>query len=46
MNEILAKHTGQPFDKIEKDTDRDFYLSAQDAKAYGVIDGIITKKSK
>ena len=46
MNEILAKHTGQPFDKIEKDTDRDFYLSAEDAKAYGVIDGIITKKSK
>ncbi len=43
VNEILAKHTNQPFDKIEKDTDRDFYLSAQDAKAYGVIDGIITK---
>jgi len=43
VNEILAKHTGQPFDKIEKDTDRDFYLSAQDAKSYGVIDGIITK---
>lgn len=43
VNEILAKHTNQPFDKIEKDTDRDFYLSAQDAKAYGVIDGIISK---
>jgi len=43
VNEILAKHTGQPFDKIEKDTDRDFYLSAQDAKSYGLIDGIITK---
>ncbi len=41
INSILAKHTGQPMTKIEKDTDRDFYLSAQEAKEYGLIDGII-----
>jgi len=46
INEILSKHTGQPLEKIEKDTDRDFYLSAPDAKEYGLIDGIITKKKK
>jgi len=46
INEILSKHTGQPLDKIEKDTDRDFYLSASDVKEYGLIDGIITKKKK
>ncbi|HOV88891.1 MAG TPA: ATP-dependent Clp endopeptidase proteolytic subunit ClpP [Candidatus Paceibacterota bacterium] len=46
VNEILSKHTGQPLEKIEKDTDRDFYLSASDAKEYGLIDGIITKKKK
>jgi len=41
LNQILAKHTGQPMSKIEKDTDRDFYLSAQEAKEYGVVDEII-----
>ncbi len=44
LNEILAKHTGQDIKKIEKDTDRDFYLSAQEAKDYGVIDQIIKTK--
>jgi len=44
INEILAKHTGQDIKKIEKDTDRDFYLSAQEAKDYGVIDQIIKIK--
>jgi ATP-dependent Clp protease protease subunit len=44
INEILAKHTGQDIKKIEKDTDRDFYLSAQEAKEYGVIDQIIKTK--
>lgn len=43
-NEILAKHTGQPMAKIEKDTDRDFFMSAEDAKKYGIIDKIIEKK--
>jgi ATP-dependent Clp protease protease subunit len=41
INEILARHTGQPIEKIEKDTDRDFYLSAEEAKEYGLIDKII-----
>ncbi|MGB9847933.1 MAG: ATP-dependent Clp endopeptidase proteolytic subunit ClpP [Minisyncoccia bacterium] len=46
INEILSKHTGQPLEKIEKDTDRDFYLSAPDAKEYGIIDGIIQNTKK
>lgn len=41
VNRILAKHTGQPLEKIEKDTDRDFYLSAEEAKNYGLIDEVI-----
>jgi len=41
INKILAKHTGQPLKKIEKDTDRDFYMTVEEAKAYGVIDGVI-----
>ena len=44
MNKILAKHTGQPLSKISKDTDRDFYLSAEEAKEYGVIDEVINPK--
>lgn len=43
VNKILARHTGQPLSKIEKDTDRDFYLSSEDAKKYGIIDEIIRK---
>ena len=41
LNCILAKHTGQQLSKVEKDTDRDFYLSAQEAKKYGLIDEVI-----
>jgi len=41
LNEILAKHTGQPNAKIEKDTDRDFFLSADEALGYGLVDKII-----
>jgi len=41
LNEILAKHTGQPLGKIEKDTDRDFWLTAEEALDYGVIDEIV-----
>lgn len=41
INQILAKHAGQPLKKIEKDTDRDFYMTPEEAKAYGVIDKII-----
>ena len=44
LNRILAKHTGQPLKKLEKDTDRDFYLSAQEAKEYGIIDEVIKTK--
>src|SRR3989344_3242560 len=44
ITQILAKHTGQPINKIEKDTDRDFYLTPQDAKEYGLIDQIIKTK--
>lgn len=44
MNKILAKHTGQPLAKIAKDTDRDFYLTADEAKDYGVIDEVIIPK--
>lgn len=41
LNQILAKHTGQPLERIAKDTDRDFYLSAEEAKSYGLIDDVI-----
>jgi ATP-dependent Clp protease protease subunit len=44
LNKILAKHTGQPLEKVEKDTDRDFYLSAEEAKEYGIIDEVIKTK--
>ena len=46
LNQILVKHTGQPVARIEKDTDRDFFLSAEDAKGYGIIDNIIKAKTK
>jgi ATP-dependent Clp protease, protease subunit len=41
LNEILAKHTGQSIEKIEKDTDRNYFMSAEEAKTYGIIDEII-----
>jgi ATP-dependent Clp protease, protease subunit len=44
LNEIIAKHTGQDIKKIEKDTERDFILTAADAKIYGIIDEVIEKK--
>ena len=46
LNRILATHTGQKLEKIEKDTDRDFYMSAAEAKEYGIIDEIIINKDK
>lgn len=45
LNKILAKHTGQSVAKVEKDTDRDFYLSAEEAKEYGIIDEVIKTKA-
>jgi ATP-dependent Clp protease protease subunit len=44
VNRILSKHTNQPLERIEKDTDRDFYLSAEEAKDYGLIDEVIKQK--
>jgi len=44
LNEILAKHTGQDLKKISSDTDRDFFMSADDAKAYGLVDEVIRGK--
>jgi ATP-dependent Clp protease, protease subunit len=44
LNGILAKHTGQPIEKIDKDTDRNFFMSAEETKAYGLIDEIIEKR--
>ena len=41
INDILSNHTGQPIEKIEKDTDRDFFMSAQEAREYGIIDKVI-----
>jgi ATP-dependent Clp protease, protease subunit len=44
LNQILANHTGQPVERISQDTDRDFFISAQDAKEYGIIDDILVHR--
>ena len=44
INEILSKHTGKPIDKIEKDTDRDYFMSAEESKEYGLIDEVIAEQ--
>ena len=46
LNEILLKHTGQPMEKIEKDTDRNFFMSSQEAKEYGIIDMVYDTKRR
>ena len=46
LNEIMAKHTGQPLEKISQDTERDYFLSAEEAKRYGLIDEVITRPPK
>ena len=46
LNEILAANTNQSLEKISKDTDRDFFMSAQEAKKYGLIDNVLTKSLK
>jgi ATP-dependent Clp protease protease subunit len=43
LNKILVRHTGQAVDKIEKDTDRNFFMSAEEAKAYRIVDKVIAK---
>ncbi|MBS9770310.1 MAG: ATP-dependent Clp endopeptidase proteolytic subunit ClpP [Trichodesmium sp. St18_bin3_1_1] len=45
LNELLAEHTGQPLEKIEVDTERDFFMSAEEAKNYGLIDQVITRQN-
>lgn len=44
LNDILARHTGQSIEQISKDTDRDFFMSAEQAKQYGLIDGVLEKR--
>jgi len=44
LNEILANHTGQPLEKIQRDTDRDFFMSGEEAKKYGIIDKVIVER--
>lgn len=46
VNQILVKHTGQPIKKIEKDTDRDYYMSPEEARDYGIIDEILIREKK
>ena len=44
LNRILARHTGQPFERIAADTERDYFMSAEQAKAYGIIDNVVEKR--
>jgi len=47
INEILSEHTGRPIDQIESDSDRDYYMTAEEAKKYGIVDHVIEfKKDK
>ena len=46
VNELMSKHTGRPIEQIERDFDRDFYMSAEEAKRYGIIDEVITAPGK
>ena len=44
LNEILSNHTGQPIEKIEQDTERDYFMSAEEAREYGLIDKVLTRR--
>ncbi|MDE3011898.1 MAG: ATP-dependent Clp endopeptidase proteolytic subunit ClpP [Pseudomonadota bacterium] len=46
LNEMMSKHTGQPIENIERDTDRDNFMSADDAKAYGIIDRVLVSRTE
>jgi ATP-dependent Clp protease protease subunit len=46
LNGLMSKHTGRPFEQIERDTDRDRFMSAEEAKAYGLIDHVITSRDQ
>lgn len=45
MNELMAEHTGQPLEQIERDTERDRFMTAEEAVEYGLVDGILTHRS-
>jgi ATP-dependent Clp protease protease subunit len=44
MEEIMSTHTGQPIDKVQKDMDRDYYMTSQEAKEYGIIDAVVKSR--
>jgi ATP-dependent Clp protease protease subunit len=44
MNELLAEHTGKPVDEIAKDTERDYYMSGEEARAYGIVDRVVSRR--
>ena len=44
MEEIMSNHTGQPIDKVQKDMDRDYYMTAQEAQEYGIIDAVVRSR--
>ena len=44
LNQLMAEHTGQPLERIERDTDRDFFMSAEEAKEYGLVDQVIVRR--
>ena len=46
LNRLLSQHTGQPLEQVARDTERDYYMSAEEAKAYGVIDQVISERSE
>jgi ATP-dependent Clp protease protease subunit len=46
LNQILAKHTGQPIEKVQQDTERDYFMSAEEAQQYGLIDAVVTRSEE
>jgi ATP-dependent Clp protease protease subunit len=46
LNDILARHTGQPLERVRQDTERDFFMSSQEAKEYGLIDEVLTRATR
>jgi ATP-dependent Clp protease protease subunit len=46
MNELMAKHTGRPLEEIERDVDRDRFMSAEEAKTYGMIDQVVVNREE
>ena len=46
LNDIIARHTGQPLERVEKDSDRDYFMGAQEARAYGIVDEVVSVNRK